>query len=89
MAKKKQKALLPEELEALHAVLNAKRENERKIINATTGIRNLKKMIEDAYNGIEGNDLALSKLSDNWQAKYGDVNINSSTGEFIEKETTE
>lgn len=82
MAKKKK--LTVKELEALHAILNAKRENEGKILNITSSIRNLKAMREESYKAIEGNNNALDKLRDTWKEKYGDVNINTQTGEFVD-----
>jgi len=90
MAKKDlPKGLTNEELDGLKAILNAKRDNEIKLLNLYSSERNLKRLIEETYSSIDGNNAALSKVQEAYQEKYGDVEINVQTGEFVVKEETE
>lgn len=90
MAKKKKPTKLNEEqLEALQAILNAKRQNMDALAQLTISLKNLEKMIDEKIKSIAGNDEALSKLREALQKEYGDVNINANTGEFLPEGETE
>ena len=86
MARKKKAptGLTSEELEALHAIIGAKRQNMDAIANLTIGVRNLENQIEEKINAVAANNAALTKLQEAYAETYGDVNINVNTGEFVE-----
>jgi len=90
MAKAKQPTgLTQEELEGLQAIFNAKRDNEVKLLNLVMSQRNLEKLLSEAHAAIDANNLALTKIQEAYQKKYGDVEINVQTGEFVVQENTE
>jgi hypothetical protein len=84
--KKAPTGLKPEQLEALHAIVNAKRENQNKLLNLVFSINNLEASKAQAISDIAANDLAMQKLQESFFNEYGDVNINVNTGEFIPAE---
>lgn len=87
MAKKKAPTGLDaEELQALQAVLNAKRQNMETLASMTIALSNLREQEAAKIKEIAGNNLALQKLQEAYSEKYGDVNININSGEFVEAE---
>lgn len=86
--KKKPTGLDGEELDALQAIVNAKRSNLEAVAQMTIASRNLDKQIQEKIKEVDGNNLALNKLQEALSEKYGDVNINLQTGEFVTENKT-
>lgn len=84
--KKAPTGLTPQQLEAVQAIINAKRENQNKLLNLVLSINNLEDLKAKAISDIAANELAMQKLQESFFNEYGDVNININTGEFIPAE---
>ena len=83
--KKKPTKLDSEELDAVTAIFKAERDNKDTLASMTIALHNLNKQIKDKISSIDGNRLALTKLQEAFQKKYGDVNIDVQTGKFVKE----
>ncbi len=83
MAKKKTQ-LTEKELESLKAVIEREGQLKSKFFEVSIALRNTQEAQNETWAELLQSQNEIMKLKDEFSEKYGDVNINIATGEFVE-----
>lgn len=80
------KKLTKKEHEALQTALADLRQAEGQFVNASKNLKRVEEAVDTAWTALQGFEGDLSSMQSAMMEKYGDVNINVATGEFVEPE---
>lgn len=80
------KKLTKKEHEALQTALADLRQAEGQFVNASKNLKRVEEAVDTAWTALQGFEGDLSAMQSAMMKKYGDVNINVVTGEFVEPE---
>lgn len=83
------KKLTKKELETLQGALSEMRAAESNFVAASKNRQRVEESVNQAWTALQGFEGELSSLQSAMMDKYGDVNINIQTGEFVEPSAEE
>jgi len=78
------KKLTKKELEKLTTALSELRAAESQFANASKNLKRVEEAVDTAWTALQGFEGDLNALQSAMMEKYGNVNINIQTGEFVE-----
>jgi hypothetical protein len=78
------KKLTKKEHEALQKALSDLKVAEGQFVNASKNLKRVEDAVDAAWTAIQGFEGDLTAMQSAMMKKYGDVNINVQTGEFVE-----
>lgn len=78
------KKLTKKEHEKLTTALSDLRSAEGQFTNASKNLKRVEEAVDMAWTAIQGFEGDLNALQSSMMEKYGNVNINIQTGEFVE-----
>jgi hypothetical protein len=78
------KKLTKKEHEKLTTALSDLRSAEGQFTNASKNLKRVEEAVDTAWTAIQGFEGDLNALQSSMMEKYGNVNINIQTGEFVE-----
>lgn len=82
----KAKKLTEKELEELKSVIEAEGQMKGRFFESSVAFENAKQGHESVWRELVAAQQKILELRDKFSKKYGDVNINIQTGEFVEGE---
>lgn len=83
------KKLTKKELETLQGALSEMRAAESNFVAASKNRQRVEESVAQAWTALQSFEGELTSLQTAMMEKYGDVNINVQTGEFVEPSTEE
>jgi uncharacterized protein YifE (UPF0438 family) len=83
------KKLTKKELESLQGALAEMRTAESNFVAASKNRQRVEEAVAQSWTALQGFEGELTTLQAAMMEKYGDVNINVQTGEFVEPSTEE
>lgn len=83
------KKLTKKELEALQGALSEMRAAESNFVAASKNRQRVEEAVTQSWTALQSFEGELTSLQSAMMEKYGDVNINVQTGEFVEPSTEE
>ena len=83
------KKLTKKELEALQGALSEMRTAEGNFVAASKNRQRVEEAVAQSWTALQGFEGELTSLQAAMMEKYGDVNINVQTGEFVEPSAEE
>jgi uncharacterized protein YifE (UPF0438 family) len=83
------KKLTKKELETLQGALSEMRAAENNFVAASKNRQRVEEAVAQSWTALQSFEGELTSLQSAMMEKYGDVNINVQTGEFVEPSTEE
>ena len=81
--------LTKKELGSLQEALDNLRTADSNFTNASKNLRRVMQATDEAWDALAVMESDLSAMQTSMMEKYGDVNINVTTGEFVDTEVSE